>query len=59
MNRQNTSILIKARRTELIDAQEINRFINKSTQELFGPIQTLGNIHELMFVNSNFKMIQT
>lgn len=48
MNRINTSILIKARRTELVDAQEVFRYITKNTIELFGPIKTVGNIHELM-----------
>jgi hypothetical protein len=47
-NRVNTSILIKARRTELSDAQDLIRFVNNSTTELFGPIAGIGKIHELM-----------
>ena len=48
MARVNTSILIKARRTELSDAQDLIRFVNSSTTDVFGPIQGIGKIHELM-----------
>lgn len=47
-NRVNTSVLIKARRTELSDAQDLNGFVNKFTTEIFGPINGVGRIHELM-----------
>ena len=48
MARVNTSIMIKARRTELADAQELIGFVNASTSEIFGPIPGIGKIHELM-----------
>jgi hypothetical protein len=44
-----TSIVTKARRTELQDAQEVVKFVNKSTVELFGHnCKELGKIFEFM-----------
>ena len=43
-----TSISIKARRTELSDAQDSLKFANQSSQELFGLIKEVGRVHELM-----------
>jgi hypothetical protein len=44
-----TSIVTKARRTELVDAQEVSKYVNKQTQDLFGPnVKELGKIFELM-----------
>lgn len=48
MNRVNTSIVIKARRTELTDAQEVIRFVNGSTIDIFGHIKGIGKLHEFM-----------
>jgi hypothetical protein len=50
MARVNSSIMIKARRTELSDAQELMRFVNSSTSDICGPIPGIGKIHELMQV---------
>lgn len=44
-----TSIVTKARRTELVDAQEVVKFVNKQTTDLFGPkCKELGKIFELI-----------
>ena len=44
-----SSIVTKARRTELVDAQEVSKFVNKQTLDLFGPnTKELGKIYELM-----------
>jgi hypothetical protein len=48
MDRINTSIVIKARRTELTDAEEVIRFVNGSTFDVFGHIKGIGKIHEFM-----------
>lgn len=46
---ERNSIEIKARRTELSDAQEISQFVNKTTSDTFGPnIKETGKIFELM-----------
>ena len=46
---QRHSVQIKARRTELSDAQEIVPFVNKTTLDTFGPnVKELGKIYELM-----------
>ncbi len=45
-----TSISIKARRTELSDAHDALKFINQNTNDLFGLINEVGRVHELMLV---------
>ena len=49
--RAQTSIETKARRTELVDAQDLIKFVNKQTTDLFGSsCRELGKIFELMCV---------
>lgn len=44
-----TSIVTKARRTELVDAQQVIKYVNKQTLDLFGSnVKELGKIYELM-----------
>ena len=44
-----TSIVTKARRTELVDAQEVAKFVSQKTKDLFGQnVKELGKIFELM-----------
>lgn len=46
---QRNSVQIKARRTELSDAQDVTHFVSKATLETFGPnVKELGKIFELM-----------
>lgn len=47
--RVQTSVMTKARRTELVDAQEVVKFVNKQTTDLFGAnTKETGKIYELM-----------
>jgi hypothetical protein len=43
-----TSIRIKARRTELSDAEDALLYANQSAFDLFGLIREVGKVHELM-----------
>ena len=50
LKRAQTSIVTRARRTELIDAQEVLNLTNNQTCELFGPnCRELGKLFELMY----------
>lgn len=48
-NIKSDKLLIKARRSELIDAQNAVKLVNDATKELFGPqIKEVGKLVELM-----------
>ena len=48
-NIKSDKLLIKARRSELIDAQNVVKLVNETTRELFGPkTKEVGKIVELM-----------
>ena len=47
--RAHQSVLIKARRAEAIDADEIVKYVDRKTMDLFGPnTREVGKITEIM-----------